>query len=85
MFLDNSHSEDSALLIDFDGFTFLDMNDCQMNLKSIPVNLFLVYIKGSAINNSFFLFSLSRCSFSLTIKTNRSILPKAPQFILVAE
>ncbi len=36
MFLDNSHSEDSALLIDFDGFKFLDINDCQMNLKSIP-------------------------------------------------
>lgn len=36
MLLDTSHKEDSGLLLDLDGFTFLDLNDCNTALSELP-------------------------------------------------
>jgi len=36
MYLDTSHSEDSGLLVDLDGFRFLDLNDCNMTMSDLP-------------------------------------------------
>jgi UDP-MurNAc hydroxylase len=34
--LDTSHKEDSALLLDLDGYRFLDLNDCNTPLSELP-------------------------------------------------
>lgn len=36
MYLDTSHKEDSGLLLDLDGFRFLDLNDCNTPLGELP-------------------------------------------------
>ncbi|MFE5331521.1 MBL fold metallo-hydrolase [Embleya sp. NPDC056575] len=36
MFLDTSHKEDSGLLVDLDGYRFLDLNDCNTPLGELP-------------------------------------------------
>jgi UDP-MurNAc hydroxylase len=36
MFLDVSHKEDSALLLELDGFRFLNLNDCNTRLDDLP-------------------------------------------------
>jgi UDP-MurNAc hydroxylase len=36
MLLDTSHKEDSGLLVDLDGFRFLDLNDCNTALSELP-------------------------------------------------
>jgi UDP-MurNAc hydroxylase len=36
MLLDTSHKEDSGLLVDLDGFRFLDLNDCNTPLSELP-------------------------------------------------
>ena len=36
MLLDTSHKEDSGLLVDMDGFRFLDLNDCNTPLSELP-------------------------------------------------
>ncbi|RYD70250.1 MAG: MBL fold metallo-hydrolase, partial [Verrucomicrobiaceae bacterium] len=36
MLLDSSAAEDSGLMIEFDGFRFLDLNDCQVNMSELP-------------------------------------------------
>ena len=42
MFLDTSHSEDSGLLLDMDGFRFLDLNDCNTVLSELPTGIDLL-------------------------------------------
>ena len=36
MLLDTSHKEDSGLLLDMDGFRFLDLNDCNTPMSELP-------------------------------------------------
>jgi UDP-MurNAc hydroxylase len=36
MYLDTSHKEDSGLLLDMDGFRFLDLNDCNTPMSELP-------------------------------------------------
>src|SRR5262249_12964354 len=36
MFLDMSHKEDSALLLNLGGYRFLDLNDCNTPLSELP-------------------------------------------------
>lgn len=36
MYLDTSHKEDSGLLLDADGFRFLDLNDCNTPMSELP-------------------------------------------------
>jgi UDP-MurNAc hydroxylase len=36
MYLDTSHKEDSGLLLDLDGYRFLDLNDCNTPLSELP-------------------------------------------------
>ena len=40
--LDSSHKEDSGLLLDLDGFRFLDLNDCNTALSELPDNIDLL-------------------------------------------
>jgi UDP-MurNAc hydroxylase len=42
MYLDTSHSEDSGLLLDMDGFRFLDLNDCNTVLSELPTDIGLL-------------------------------------------
>jgi UDP-MurNAc hydroxylase len=36
MYMDTSHKEDSGLLLDIDGFRFLDLNDCNTPMSELP-------------------------------------------------
>ncbi|SOC41644.1 UDP-MurNAc hydroxylase [Rhizobium subbaraonis] len=36
MFLDTSHKEDSGLMLEMDGFRFLDLNDCNTPMSELP-------------------------------------------------
>ncbi|WP_327049308.1 MBL fold metallo-hydrolase [Microbispora sp. NBC_01189] len=36
MYLDTSHKEDSGLLLDLDGYRFLDLNDCNTPMSELP-------------------------------------------------
>ena len=42
MFLDTSHKEDSGLLVDVDGFRFLDLNDCNTPMSELPHDIDLL-------------------------------------------
>ncbi len=42
MYLDTSHAEDSGLLLDLDGFRFLDLNDCNAVLSELPTDIDLL-------------------------------------------
>lgn len=42
MFLDTSHKEDSGLLLEYDGFRFLDLNDCNTSLSELPEDIDLL-------------------------------------------
>lgn len=42
MVLDTSHKEDSGLLLDLDGFRFLDLNDCNTPLSELPTSVDLL-------------------------------------------
>ncbi|HEX4704736.1 MAG TPA: MBL fold metallo-hydrolase [Pseudonocardiaceae bacterium] len=42
MFLDTSHKEDSGLLLDLDGFRFLDLNDCNTPMSALPTRIDLL-------------------------------------------
>lgn len=42
MYLDTSHKEDSGLLLDIDGFRFLDLNDCNTPLSELPTGIDLL-------------------------------------------
>lgn len=42
MFLDTSHKEDSGLLLEFAGFRFLALNDCNTSLTELPSNIDLL-------------------------------------------
>lgn len=42
MVLDTSHKEDSGLLLDIDGFRFLDLNDCNTALSDLPGDIDLL-------------------------------------------
>jgi UDP-MurNAc hydroxylase len=42
MFLDTGHKEDSALLVDMDGYRFFDMNDCNTPLSELPKEIDLL-------------------------------------------
>jgi UDP-MurNAc hydroxylase len=42
MLLDTSHKEDSGLMIECDGFRFLDLNDCNTSLSELPGNIDLL-------------------------------------------
>jgi UDP-MurNAc hydroxylase len=42
MLLDTSHKEDSGLLIEQDGFRFLDLNDCNTTLSELPSQIDLL-------------------------------------------
>jgi UDP-MurNAc hydroxylase len=42
MLLDTSHKEDSGLLLDMDGFRFLDLNDCNTSLSELPSDIDLL-------------------------------------------
>lgn len=39
MYLDTSHKEDSGLLVDLDGFRFLDLNDCNTPMSELPSDI----------------------------------------------
>jgi UDP-MurNAc hydroxylase len=39
MYLDTSHKEDSGLLLDMDGFRFLDLNDCNTSMSELPTDV----------------------------------------------
>ncbi|MCF2529991.1 Rieske 2Fe-2S domain-containing protein [Yinghuangia soli] len=39
MLLDTSHKEDSGLIVDLDGFRFLDLNDCNTPLSELPTDV----------------------------------------------
>jgi UDP-MurNAc hydroxylase len=39
MLLDTSHKEDSGLLLDLDGFRFLDLNDCNTPMSELPPDI----------------------------------------------
>ncbi|WP_250289969.1 Rieske 2Fe-2S domain-containing protein [Frankia sp. CiP1_Cm_nod1] len=49
MLLDTSHKEDSALLVELDGFRFLDLNDCHPKLTELPrdVDLLAAQFSGA--------------------------------------
>ncbi len=47
MYLDTSHKEDSGLLIEFDGFRFLDLNDCNTTLSDLPTDIDLLAAQHS--------------------------------------
>lgn len=49
MFLDTSHKEDSGILLDFDGFRFLDLNDCNTQMSVLPreVDLLAAQFSGA--------------------------------------
>jgi UDP-MurNAc hydroxylase len=42
MYLDTSHKEDSGLLLDLDGFRFLDLNDCNTPMSELPTDVDLL-------------------------------------------
>jgi UDP-MurNAc hydroxylase len=42
MILDTSHKEDSGLLLDLDGFRFLDLNDCNTPMSELPSDIDLL-------------------------------------------
>jgi len=42
MLLDTSHTEDSGLLLDLDGFRFLDLNDCNTPMSELPAGIDLL-------------------------------------------
>lgn len=42
MLLDTSHKEDSGLLLDLDGYRFLDLNDCNTPLPELPTSVDLL-------------------------------------------
>lgn len=42
MYLDTSHKEDSGLLLDIDGFRFLDLNDCNTPMSELPERIDLL-------------------------------------------
>jgi UDP-MurNAc hydroxylase len=42
LFLDTSHKEDSGLLLDMDGFRFLDLNDCNTPMSELPSDVDLL-------------------------------------------
>jgi UDP-MurNAc hydroxylase len=42
MLLDISHKEDSGLLVDLDGFRFLDLNDCNTPMSELPSEIDLL-------------------------------------------
>jgi UDP-MurNAc hydroxylase len=42
MLLDTSHKEDSGLLVELDGFRFLDLNDCNPALSELPGDIDLL-------------------------------------------
>jgi UDP-MurNAc hydroxylase len=42
MLLDTSHKEDSGLLLDMDGFRFLDLNDCNTPMSELPSDIDLL-------------------------------------------
>lgn len=42
MLLDTSHKEDSGLVVDLDGFRFLDLNDCNTPLSELPTDVDLL-------------------------------------------
>lgn len=42
MVMDQSHKEDSGLLLDLDGFTFLNLNDCHPKLSDLPAQVDLL-------------------------------------------
>jgi UDP-MurNAc hydroxylase len=42
MLLDTSHKEDSGLLLDLDGFRFLDLNDCNTPMSELPADVDLL-------------------------------------------
>jgi UDP-MurNAc hydroxylase len=39
MFLDTSHKEDSGLMLELDGFRFVDLNDCNTLMSELPTNV----------------------------------------------
>ncbi|MCT9931967.1 MBL fold metallo-hydrolase [Planotetraspora sp. A-T 1434] len=49
MYLDTSHKEDSGLLLDLDGFRFLDLNDCNTPMSELPgdVDLLAAQFSGA--------------------------------------
>lgn len=49
MILDTSHKEDSGLLLDIDGFRFLDLNDCNTPMSELPgeVDLLAAQFSGA--------------------------------------
>lgn len=42
MYLDTSHKEDSGLLLEYEGFRFLDLNDCNTSLSELPEDVDLL-------------------------------------------
>lgn len=42
IYLDTGHKEDSALLLEMDGFRFFDMNDCNTPLSELPTGIDLL-------------------------------------------
>jgi len=42
MLMDTSHKEDSGLLLDLDGFRFLDLNDCNTPMSELPTDIDLL-------------------------------------------
>src|SRR3954451_24859484 len=42
MYLDTSHKEDSGLLVDVDGYRFLDLNDCNTPMSELPTDVDLL-------------------------------------------
>jgi UDP-MurNAc hydroxylase len=42
MYLDTSHKEDSGLLLDMDGYRFLDLNDCNTPMSELPGDIDLL-------------------------------------------
>jgi UDP-MurNAc hydroxylase len=42
MLLDTSHKEDAGLAVDLDGFTFVDLNDCNTALSELPTGVDLL-------------------------------------------
>jgi UDP-MurNAc hydroxylase len=49
MYLDTSHKEDSGILVDMDGFRFLDLNDCNPPISELPrgVDLLAAQFSGA--------------------------------------
>jgi len=49
MYLDTSHKEDSGILLDIDGFRFLDLNDCNVSMSELPtdIDLFAAQFSGA--------------------------------------